>query len=308
MLRTIMEGSAALATGFFSGCTSEVRGEGSGQWITTFGRKGISDGRFSKPRAITIDKDDNVYIVDLTARIQVFDRDFKFVRVWETPVHDNGRPTGLSIGNDGTIIVPDTHYYRVLFYSPQGELLDKVGGTRGMGPGQFHFLTDAVQAKDGTYFFSEYGDFDRIHKYDADKKFIKMWGGHGDEQGKFQRPQAMAFDDKQQLWVADSCNHRIQIFSREGDFIRTWGQDGKEPGKLSYPYGILFDPDWNFYVCEFGNHRVQKFDREGKSVGWWGSSGTGPEQMNNPWSMVRDSQGRLIVLDSLNHRVHVIRL
>jgi hypothetical protein len=38
-----------------------------------WGKLGISNGRFSKPRAIAIDDKDQLYIVDMTARIQVFD-------------------------------------------------------------------------------------------------------------------------------------------------------------------------------------------------------------------------------------------
>ena len=73
---------------------------------------------------------DRLYIVDMTARIQVFDADGNFIRSWQTPVHDNGRPTGMSIDRDGNLAVADTHYYQVLFYSPEGELLRKIGGTR----------------------------------------------------------------------------------------------------------------------------------------------------------------------------------
>src|SRR4029077_3637379 len=87
-----------------------------------WGQIGITDGRFQKPRAITIDDEDHLYIVDMTARIQVFDRDGKVIRVLETPFHDNGRPTGLSITHDGLVAVADTHYYRVLFYTKSGEL------------------------------------------------------------------------------------------------------------------------------------------------------------------------------------------
>jgi hypothetical protein len=30
--------------------------------------------------------------------------------------------------------------------------------------------------------------------------------------------------------VADACNHRIQVFSRDGELVRCWGGPGEEPG------------------------------------------------------------------------------
>ena len=69
-----------------------------------WGRFGYSDGRFNKPRAIAIDAKDQLYIVDMTARIQVFDTDGNFVRKWQTPASENGRPTGLSIDRQGRIM------------------------------------------------------------------------------------------------------------------------------------------------------------------------------------------------------------
>ena len=62
-----------------------------------WGRRGMSEGRFLKPRAITIDDEDRLYIVDTTGRIQVFDTDGNFIRFWSTPETANGRPTGLAI-------------------------------------------------------------------------------------------------------------------------------------------------------------------------------------------------------------------
>ena len=49
--------------------------EGTGKREAVWGRRGISQGRLQKPRAMAIDADDNVYVVDMTARIQVFDRE-----------------------------------------------------------------------------------------------------------------------------------------------------------------------------------------------------------------------------------------
>lgn len=249
---------------------------------------------------------DRIYVVDMNARIQVFDREGTYLHEWETPTHENGRPTGLDLDRDGNLLVADTHYYRILTYSPEGKLLKQLGGTAGHGPGEFGFVTDAVQAADGCLYVSEYGEYDRIQKFAPDGTFLRQWGGHGTAPGEFMRPQALALDAAGDLWVADACNHRLQVFDSEGRLKKIWGREGTAAGDLSYPYGLLLvEPDL-VYVCEYGNHRIQKFDREGRSLGIWGGPGRSPGELFNPWGLARDSTGRLHVLDSLNHRLQSV--
>lgn len=294
-----------MSCAIFAGCEEE---QGTfGKLDLVWGRRGVSDGRMQKPRAIAIDAEDNLYIVDMTARIQVFSPDGEFLRTWQTPAHENGRPTGLAIDQHGRVVVADTHYYQVLFYSNAGELLGRFGGEKGNKPGQLGWVTDAVQDTAGHWYVSEYGEFDKITKLTAEGEFIQEWGGHGSEPGQFVRPQKLVIDEQQRIWVADACNHRIQVFDTEGRLLMHWGEQGSGPGQLYYPYDLLLRGE-NVYVLEYGNHRVQKFTRSGQSLGQWGHEGRGPGELYNPWGLVMDSQGRLHVLDSNNHRVQRVRL
>ena len=293
-----------------AGCLSQSSGSDP---ELVWGRRGISEGRFQKPRAIAIDDQDRLYVVDMTARIQVFDRDGKYLRSWHTPESVNGRPTGLSISREGLLMVADTHYFRVLFYTPEGELLPKktIGGVCGTAPGEFHFVTDAVQDSEGNYYVAEYGEYDRIQKFSPDGKFLLQWGKHGSEPGQFMRPQSLAADRSDRIWVADACNHRIQVFDatgQEAKLVKMWGSEGNEPGQLRYPYGILLDDAGDVYVCEFGNHRVQKFTPDGELLKSWGSNGRRHGQLAQPWSFVLDSDDHLHILDTYNHRVQRFEL
>ena len=296
---------AALAAAT-AGCWTDPSGVG--QLDVIWGRRGISDGRLQKPRALAIDENDEIYVVDMTARIQVFTTEGEFLRGWRTPEHKAGKPTGLSIDRHGRLLVADTHYYRLLIYSAQGELVQTIGGTNGQKPGEFGLVTDAVQDSQGNYYIAEYGEFDRIQKFTSDGKFLLEWGGHGSEPGQFARPQNLDIDDEDHIWVADACNHRIQIFDPRGQLVDVWGSEGSAPGELYYPYDLVLAPDDVVYVCEYGNHRVQKFTRDGRGLGCWGSQGRGPGQLHNPWALVRDSQGRIHVLDTNNHRIQRVEM
>jgi sugar lactone lactonase YvrE len=270
-----------------------------------WGRKGVRNGDLVRPRAIAIDKEDRLYIVDFTARIQVYDCDGKYLGpTWSTPDYRNGRPSGLSIDRENNLILSDSHYHCFRIYSPQGEELKKFGGEGGTQPGQLGYVSDVVQDQDGYYYVGEFGENQRISKFDSNGRFVKCWGEPGEKPGQFARIRAMTIGPDGNLYVADACNHRIQVFTRDGELVRCWDVIGPLP---SYPYDLAFNKEGELYVVEWGNHRVQKFTADGTSLGSWGGPGREPGKFHNPWALAVDSKGRVHVLDTEEHRVQRIK-
>ncbi|MCA9245908.1 MAG: hypothetical protein KDA42_02305 [Planctomycetales bacterium] len=306
-MQTRIVSPAIVLLSLLCGCVPAGKGQFAPEAV--WGKRGLSKGRLQKPRAMAIDAQDQLYIVDMTARIQVFSRTGEYLRGWRTPEWQNGKPSGLSFDHAGHLLVADTHYYRMLVYDRQGKMIEEkvIGGEMGHDPGQFGFVTDAVEDSHGNFYIAEYGEYDRIQKFSPQGEFILQWGGHGEEPGQFRRPQNLLVDDRDRIWVADACNHRIQVFDTQGHLEQLWGQPGSAPGQLFYPYDLTFDGKGHLYVCEFGNHRVQKFDLEGNSIACWGGEGRSPGQLFNPWALVCDSQGDIHVLDTNNHRVQRVR-
>ncbi|MCI0684767.1 MAG: hypothetical protein L0Y71_21935 [Gemmataceae bacterium] len=275
-----------------------------------WGSRGVQGGQLVKPRAIAIDKDDRLYLVDWTARIQRFDTDGTYQKkTWMPPSWNNGRPSGLSIHPDGNLIVADSHYSTIRIYSPDGDLLRSVGGKQGTAPGELSYISDVVCDAQGNFYVAEFGENQRITKLDADGNFLTCWGEPGTEPGQFARIRALALGPDGNLYAADACNHRIQVFTTDGKLVRIFGGPGNGPGELSYPYDVAFPPGRaeHLYVIEYGNHRVQKFTLEGKTLGTWGRSGRDPGGLCSPWALAVDRLGRVHVVDSENHRVQRAR-
>jgi DNA-binding beta-propeller fold protein YncE len=274
-----------------------------------WGLHGVNPGHLHKPRVAAFDRQDHLYLADLTDRIQVFDREGHFLRGWRTPEFNVDGPSGLTVDRLGRLLVADTHFYRVLVYRETGELLFQIGdGVQGTTPGRFGYPTDVVIDRAGNFYVSEYGENDRIQVFSPSGKWLRQWGGHGYELGEFIKPRALAIDEQDRLFVADSCNHRIQVFDNQGKLLNYWGSRGEAPGEMCYPYDLAIGPDHRLYVCEYGNHRVQKFTLDGKSLGTWGTAGRRNGQLYNPYALAVDSLCHVSVVDSNNHRVQRFRL
>jgi DNA-binding beta-propeller fold protein YncE len=272
-----------------------------------WGKRGVLNGDVVRPRAAVIDHEDRLWIVDFTARIQAYDLDGNYIGpTFTTPDFRNGRPSGLGVTRDGKLIVCDSHYHCVRIYEPDGTEIKKFGGEVGNGPGQFGYVSDAVQDDDGFFYVSEWGVNERITKLDTDGKVITSWGQSGTAEGEFNRIRALALGPDGLLYVADSCNHRIQVFRKTGELVKVIGSEGTGVGELNYPYDVAFGPKGDLYVVERGNHRVQKFSLGGVSLGVWGGRGRKPGQFSDPWALVVDRKGRVHVIDTENHRVQRI--
>jgi streptogramin lyase len=240
---------------------------------------------------------------------------------------------------DGNILVIEPHYQRVNHYAPDGSLVAQ-WGCKGTQAGCFTLPRAVAVNSRGEFFVSEYMGEERVQRFalpvqslksevlspesrvqsqaltpalspsdgrggqQADApRLLQVIGYAGTGPGEFNRPEGICVDAQDRLYVADSCNHRIQIFSSDGKFIRAYGKAGSGKGELSYPYDIAVDADGNQFVCEFGNSRIQVFDANCEPVEIIGGPGAEPGRFANPWAVALDSHGNLYVADSQNHRV-----
>ena len=293
-----MRGAAACGT-----CVTQRAVQQLFQRAQIIGSRGVGVGELNKPRSVAVDAQDNLYVVDMTGRVQKFSSNGVFLLSWQMPQTDLGKPKGMGRDHDGNILVLEPHYQRVNVFSPEGKLVAQ-WGKRGTNAGQFTLPRAVAVTSLGEVFVSEYSVLDRVQRFAArGEKLLASFGHSGNEPAEFNRPEGLCVDAQDRLYVADSCNHRIQVFSSDGKFLRAYGRAGKGKGDLSYPYDICVDAAGRQYVCEFGNSRIQVFDANDQPLEIIGSPGTAPGQFNNPWGVALDSAGNLYVADSQNHRV-----
>jgi predicted membrane-bound mannosyltransferase/DNA-binding beta-propeller fold protein YncE len=128
--------------------------------------------------------------------------------------------------------------------------------------------------------------------------------------GPLNAPRNIAVAANGDIYVADSGNHRVQVFDRDGRYLRGWGGFGGEQGQFNEPWGIAVD-DQFVYVADTWNHRIQKFSHNGQFILSFGVSGvpatgeTGAGLFFGPRDIVILRDGTLAVTDTGNHRLQL---
>jgi ABC-type Fe3+ transport system permease subunit/sugar lactone lactonase YvrE len=276
--------------------------------VAMFGDTGKGQCQFIYPRAIDMAADGTLFVVDKVGRVQHLMADGGFIGEFTMPKVEVGKPTGITVGPDGNLYVADTHYHRVMVFSPDGKTLGE-WGRMGQEPGSFIYPTDVAFSGDGRIFVSEYGGNDRISVFSEKHEFLYSFGTPGDGDGQFSRPAAMAVDARNKLlYVADACNHRVGVFDFDGKLQRYIGSAGTAQGQLRYPYSVVLNGRGELVVCEYGNNRIQVFDASGESLAICGRAGRAGGELAYPWAVAVGARGRAFIVDSGNNRIQVWQL
>jgi streptogramin lyase len=148
--------------------------------VEVIGGRGSALGQFNKPRSVAVDREDNLYVVDLTGRVQKFSPAGEFIKSWQLPQTDLGKPKGMSLDPKGNIVVVEPHYQRVNHFTPDGELVQQ-WGRKGTNLGELILPRSIAINSRGETFLSEYTTVDRVQGFTADahRPFL-LFGQPGD--------------------------------------------------------------------------------------------------------------------------------
>lgn len=111
-----------------------VQMDKNGKLIRTWGKQGKEDGNFDNPHNIVMDHRDRIYVADrYNARVQVFDKDGKFLNKWT----NIGKPWGLAITPERHLYMTDGDNEKILKLDLEGNILGEFKGGSGTTAGQF---------------------------------------------------------------------------------------------------------------------------------------------------------------------------
>ncbi len=262
----------------------------------------IDGPKLPAPRSVATGVDDEIVALDNAGRVLVYHADGTIKHRWAMPDTANGRPEGVLVLSDGTIVVCDTHYHQIVYFSPVGGILHSFG-KYGRKPGEFIYPVAIAKDPQENLYIGEYGENDRIQKFRRDGTLVKVFGSFGTEPGQFQRPSGITWQDGY-LYVADAVNNRVQVFTDDGEFVKVLAIGFNDrPLSLHLPYDLAACSSGHLYLVEYGAARITKMRKDGTIIGQLGSQGTRRGQFLNPWGLTVDSEERLRVADTGNRRL-----
>ena len=213
-----------------------------GEFIERWGEQGTGPGQFYRPSGIAINSQGNIYVVDhLNARVQKLAPDGSFISSFGTFGTEPGQfnfPWGISIDSEDGIWIADWRNDRVQHFTSEGEFVTATGSS-GKSDGEFDRPSGVHVASDGTLFVADWRN-DRVQAFGSDgshsetligdatlskwcQEFLDVnpeqasWrenAGLFEREKRFWRPSAVETSEDGLVLVADSCRHRIQIYSR----------------------------------------------------------------------------------------------
>jgi DNA-binding beta-propeller fold protein YncE len=129
-------------------------------------------------------------------------------------------------------------------------------------------------------------------------KFLFQWGKPGKEPGEFHSPIGIAVNGKDEVFVSEFKNNRVQKFSADGRFLLQFPV-------AEMPGGIAVDAHGRVYVAPLMGHRICVYDESGKLLCEWGKQGSGDGEFDQPGGIAIAADGTVYVADQVNRRVQV---
>jgi VCBS repeat-containing protein len=232
------------------------------------GSAGGGAGQLNAPAGVAVSGSGDVYVADrLNDRVDEFSQAGAFVRAFGKDVGGSdvdvctspcvagsaggaaGRlnlPAGVAVSGSGDVYVADQNNNRVSEFSPAGVFVRAFG--KGVGGSGVDVCTSSCVA-----------------------------GSAGGGTGQLNLPAGVAVSSWGEVYVADTNNERVSVFSPTGAFVRAFGKDvggsgvdvctsscaagsaGGGAGQLNNPFGVAVSGSGEVFVADAANQRIADF-------------------------------------------------
>jgi DNA-binding beta-propeller fold protein YncE len=191
------------------------------------------------------------------------------------------KPINITIDDDGTRYITDTKREAVIVFDSNDRFVRVLGS-----PGQFK-PTDVAISEDRLYVTD--AEHHKVHVLDkASGETLFTFGNPGPGEGEMFYPTNLAIGPEGNVYVSETNNFRVQVFTPDGEFIRKVGSVGTGWGQFSRPKGVAVDREGVLYVVDSAFNNVQMFNDQGQTLMFFGGPGNGRGNLNMPTAIAID--------------------
>ena len=134
-------------------------------------------------------------------------------------------------------------------------------------------------------------------------RHVLSFGQSGSSVGMLNGPYGVAVNERDEIAVTETGNHRVQVFSSDGTCLRSFGWKGNKEGEFNWPSGIAFDKNSCSIVVDSYNQRVQSFNEQGEYLSQFGDTGNLDHQLRDPLGVCVDRNENIIVVNEGNRLI-----
>lgn len=215
---------------------------------------------------------------------------------WQVGIHDNGTIYITDIGNlcihaldplgNKKMVIGCTSTAKAQFNSPRGIALK----------GEVMYVTDSYDHC--------------VHKLTLKGDLLFTFGKHGMAEGQLNVPMGICLDAEDRVIVANSHNHRIEVFDSAGTFSHSIAGNGTLGKGFVSPWDVAVDPWGNLHIASWSTSAIKVFTVDGMFVRSYGekilANPRGIAIDGGGYIFVSDGCGSMVVFDPTGKNVHTI--
>lgn len=196
------------------------------------------------PSSVVLDSSDNLYVADFGNN-----KVYKYIPDNQSGSGYKKDSKEYSIAKPESLLISNNNMYAI---SNKSKIMKTVlsGSTFVSFSSYTSDIRGIAVGKDVIYATDLFNS--KVVKFDLNGNKTKEWGKFGQAEGYFDFPTGIAYDGTY-VYVADSGNHRIQIFTKDGDFVTIFKGKYDNKDKFGIIKSLSIGNNGLLYVVPDGN-------------------------------------------------------